>query len=103
MQKETTGQRSLSLSQEISIPKKSLEQEKFLGDGGFGKVYSGTWRHTDLYKTPEAMKQLHEANFSARVLKEFESEVIVHAKLESPHIVKLYGVTLEQPYCMVME
>jgi len=93
----------LELSNDIAIPASKLNYTTLLGEGAFGRVYAGTWSHTALHQTDVAVKQLKIGNLSAMVLKDFQAEVTVHANLTSPHVVKLYGVTLEQPYCMVME
>jgi len=93
----------LNLSSDIAIPRNKLEPGKKLGDGGFGIVYIGQWIHTALRKEVVAIKELKENDLSKSVLQDFENEVTVQAKLQSSSIVQLYGVTLEQPYCMVME
>jgi serine/threonine protein kinase len=103
MKAPSQDQRQSTLSQEIRIPLSALQLGQLLGEGGFGKVFAGQWRPTALYETPVAIKQLKEAHLTEQVQSEFEAEVAVHAKLKSPGIVQLYGVTLEQPYCMVME
>jgi len=75
-----------------------LTQNKELGRGGFGVVYRGTYRHSDV-----AIKQLLMENISAAAAQEFESEAVVMAQLRSPNIVQFYGYCLSPHYCIVME
>ncbi len=92
-----------ALPDEITIPKTKLTFGDHCGDGNFGDVYQGIWHHTALHTTTVAIKQLKMKHMPTRIMEDFVKEVIVHAKLNHDKVVKLYGVTVEQPYCMVME
>ena len=72
-----------------------------LGEGGFSVVRKGEWLHT-----PVAIKELHlkSSAISEEAKKEFEKEASLHARLRFPHIVTLYGVSLDGPApMMIME
>jgi predicted Ser/Thr protein kinase len=69
-----------------------------LGEGSFGIVYQGTWRHT-----PVAIKQLHLSKYNKESAEEFRKEAEVMAKLPSPDVVRFYGYCESPKYCLVME
>jgi Ran GTPase-activating protein (RanGAP) involved in mRNA processing and transport/predicted Ser/Thr protein kinase len=96
--KETTqplGQINLS----FSIPYAALGFSEKLGQGGFGIVFKGTWQHSEV-----AIKQLHMDKSSTDTLEEFQRETQVMVQLNHPHVIRLYGVCIDQsPYCLVME
>jgi serine/threonine protein kinase/ankyrin repeat protein len=88
------GQMTASLT--IKHPELSFAQK--LGEGGFGEVVQGTWRHMDV-----AIKRLHMKQMSAEALSDFKIEAAILADLRSPHTVALLGITLTPEYTMVME
>src|SRR5690349_11294377 len=71
---------------------------KVLGSGGFGEVYHGTWRHSDV-----AIKKLLMKQITAESAQEFEAESQIMARLRSPNIVQFYGYAIEPERCIVME
>ncbi len=81
-----------------TIDYNELKFGKELGRGGFGIVYHGTWRHSDI-----AIKQLLMNNLSAKTREEFENESKIMGSLRAPNIVQFYGYTLSPRYCIVME
>jgi len=91
------------LDESIAIELSDLSFGNPIGQGGFGEVLIGTWSHTRVYQKTVAIKRLLAKELSANVLSEFKNEVAVHVELKHPNIVKMYGITIVQPYCMVME
>ena len=88
----------------MSISNSQIElQQRPLGEGSFGVVYSGVWRHTKFHCTPVAVKQLKLQSLPAKLLEDFKHEIKLHSELDSPAIVKFYGITAEQPYYIIME
>lgn len=85
-----------SISYEIDY--KELSLGKKLGQGGFGVVYQGTYRHSDV-----AVKQLLEQNISKEAASEFAAEAVVMAKLRHENIVQFLGYCVSPQYCIVME
>lgn len=83
----------------LNIGYNELEFGKVIGEGGFGVVYEGTYRHDKV-----AIKKLYLRNSSADILNEFQHEINVMANLRSRQIVQLLGASTEQQsYCIVME
>ena len=105
--------RSRSLSGKMTISPKSLasdyDGEKInfqeielgvkIGQGGFGDVYSATWRDTNV-----AVKKLRVQRVSKRRLQEFTAEVLKFCHLDHPNIVKFIGACVVTPnLAIVME
>lgn len=88
----------LQISTSFKIDYNTLTLGKNLGQGGFGVVFQGTWRHNDV-----AIKQLLIDDLSSDASKEFETEVQVMGKLHCPNIISFYGYSLSPKYCIVME
>jgi chemotaxis protein histidine kinase CheA len=70
---------------------------KKLGEGAFGEVFYGRWRHHE----EVAIKKLHMQQMSENALIEFKEEAAIMACLRSDYIVTLKGVCLT-PYTLVM-
>jgi ankyrin repeat protein/serine/threonine protein kinase len=85
-----------SISYEINY--KELTLDKKIGEGGFGVVYKGVYRHSNV-----AVKQLLMENISQEAADEFASEAVVMAKLRYENIVQFYGYCVSPQYCIVME
>jgi predicted Ser/Thr protein kinase len=81
---------------QINYAELALERE--LGRGGFGIVYKGKWRNSDV-----AIKQLHLTQPSPSSLEEFQKEMAIMARLRCPQIVQFYGAYFEPCYGIVME
>ena len=105
--------RSRSLSSKRAISPKSLasdyDGEKInfqeielgekIGQGGFGDVYSATWRNINV-----AVKKLRVQRVSKRRLQEFTAEVLKFCQLDHPNIVKFIGACVVTPnLAIVME
>lgn len=88
----------INITTSFKVDYSTLTFGKKLGQGGFGSVFLGIWRHNDV-----AIKQLLLVDLSSDASKEFETEVQVMAKLHSPNIVSLYGYCMNPKYCIVME
>ena len=71
---------------------------KELGRGGFGVVYKGSWRMTDV-----AVKELLLTQLTDATLHEFEAEANTMKALRHPNIVAFYGYCTRPKYCIVME
>ena len=70
-----------------------------VGQGGYGDVYQGEWQGVNV-----AIKQLHLKTLSTSLLTDFEQEAKIMAQCQFPHIVRLYGVCLQEGHtAMVME
>ena len=97
----------LKLEESISallpvIPSDKIEKEldSFAG-GYFGEVYRGQWLGATI-----AVKELMRVRFSEEAIKEFKEEAYKMARLRSPCVVMVYGITLNtqgQPKGIVME
>ena len=88
-----------SIKISIAIDYKELERESTpLGEGGYGKVYKGTYQHFTV-----AIKELINQNLNDSALEEFKREASIMTTLRSPFIVQLYGACFEQKYALVME
>jgi serine/threonine protein kinase len=82
----------------LVIPYSHLTFGRKLGNGGFGEVLLGEWRHTEV-----AIKKLRIKDMSPKILVAFKNEAGIMARLNSPHTVRLYGITLSPEYTLVME
>ncbi len=77
----------------------SLQAGQLLGKGGFADVYLGNWNGVQV-----AIKQLRVASLPGGVAEDFRAEAKIHAKLNFPHIVRLFGITEEVGhFAMVLE
>jgi serine/threonine protein kinase len=82
----------------LIIPYSHLTFGRKLGNGGFGEVLLGEWRHTEV-----AIKKLRIKGMPPEILAAFKNEARIMARLNSPHTVRLYGITLSPEYTLVME
>eukprot|EP00002_Diphylleia_rotans_P030967 TRINITY_DN640_c0_g1_i7.p1 TRINITY_DN640_c0_g1~~TRINITY_DN640_c0_g1_i7.p1 ORF type:complete len:2512 (+),score=542.25 TRINITY_DN640_c0_g1_i7:107-7642(+) len=70
-----------------------------LGEGGFGQVYKGEWRGSDV-----AIKRLIEKDITAAALAAFKREIALIVELRHPNIVLYMGACLEKGFvCLVSE
>jgi serine/threonine protein kinase/TPR repeat protein len=82
----------------LIIPYSHLTFGRKLGNGEFGEVFLGEWRHTDV-----AIKKLRMKDMTPKILAAFKNEAEIMMRLNSPHTVRLYGITLSPEYTLVME
>lgn len=81
------------------IPWEELTLTTKLGEGGFGIVYKGNWK----YGGEVAIKQI-KGVLGQDAEQEFKKEAGAMAKLNSPYIIRLFGICWEEEkYAMVME
>ena len=81
------------------IPWEEITLDKKLGEGGFGIVFRGNWKHGG----DVAIKQI-KGMLRADAAQELRDEAEVMARLNSPYIIRLFGVCWEaQKYAIVME
>eukprot|EP00735_Rhodelphis_limneticus_P013193 TRINITY_DN6751_c0_g1::TRINITY_DN6751_c0_g1_i1::g.3057::m.3057 TRINITY_DN6751_c0_g1::TRINITY_DN6751_c0_g1_i1::g.3057 ORF type:complete len:380 (-),score=98.22,sp/Q9C9U5/SIS8_ARATH/41.18/2e-70,Pkinase_Tyr/PF07714.12/8.2e-66,Pkinase/PF00069.20/2.5e-60,APH/PF01636.18/3.4e+03,APH/PF01636.18/0.0021 TRINITY_DN6751_c0_g1_i1:100-1155(-) len=74
-----------------------LKMEQRIGIGGFGEVFKGVWRGTDV-----AIKKLLDQQATEDLLREFVSEISTLASVQHPNIVLLMG-WCASPLCIVTE
>lgn len=84
------GRRGSIVAAHESIDLKDLALERVIGEGAFGKVYKGMWRHK-----PVAVKVLLHQDLRPDVVREFETEVQIMSVLNHPNICMLLGACLE--------
>lgn len=78
-----------------------LKLEDVIGIGGFGKVYKGIWRGTEVAVKAARQDLSDDIN---EVLESVRQEAKLFWILDHPNIVQLIGVCLEVPnLCLVME
>ena len=81
------------------IPWEEITLGAKLGEGGFGIVYKGTWKHGG----EVAIKQI-KGTLGEDAEQEFKAEAGTMAQLNSPYIIRLFGICWEHDkYAMVME
>ena len=82
------------------IPWTEITKGKKLGEGGFGIVYRGTWKH---HREEVAIKEI-KGELGEDAAEELRREAEITKRLDSPYIIKLWGLCWEhQKYAMVME
>ena len=91
---------TINIPQEKLIPNSQITEGRFLGQGGYGRVYEAKWNHDTV-----AVKRLMLEKMNQQAQEEFEQEITLHIKLSHPRVIRLYGIIAEagQPYGMVMD
>ncbi|OWM85551.1 hypothetical protein CDL15_Pgr010170 [Punica granatum] len=74
----------------------NFDQQKELGDGGFGTVFHGKLKDG----REVAVKRLYENNYKR--VKQFMNEVEILARLRHPNLVILYGCTSRQSHRLLL-
>uniref|UniRef100_A0A673BTI8 non-specific protein-tyrosine kinase n=1 Tax=Sphaeramia orbicularis TaxID=375764 RepID=A0A673BTI8_9TELE len=74
---------------------------RILGEGFFGEVYDGVYKHANGDRVNVAVKTCKDC--SPDVMEKFMSEAVIMKNLDHPHIVKLIGIIEENPVWIVME
>jgi serine/threonine protein kinase len=69
-----------------------------LWSGEFGDVFLG-----ESHQIQIVIKKLRMKNMSPKILEEFKNEAGILARLDSPHTVQLYGITLSPEFTILME
>lgn len=75
-----------------------IDLAKKLGQGSFGMVYRGKYQGQEV-----AVKELLLQELSVSAQQEFKSESKIMFQLQDPNVVRLFGVTTQKPYRMVLE
>ena len=71
----------------IALSELTYDKGKVLGEGGYGIVYPGRWKHGG----EVAIKQI-KGTLTQKAKDEFIEEAGVMANLNSPYVVRLFGV-----------
>jgi serine/threonine protein kinase len=84
----------------LTIPASDVVLGDKLGQGAFGVVYKGQWRNK-----PVAVKQLLLPSPSEQEKTEFKQEAAVMFQIsaDSEHVVRLYKITIQPHFSLVME
>src|SRR5690242_7154474 len=83
----------------FTIPAADIEYGALLGAGGFGEVYKGRWKHS---LNDVAIKKI-KGQVGLDAVAEFKREGEMMAQINSPYIVRLFGICTEpNKYAIVM-
>ncbi|XP_045900804.1 protein tyrosine kinase 2 beta, b [Micropterus dolomieu] len=83
------------------IDRRDVVLGRILGEGFFGEVYDGVYKKPNGEKVNVAVKTCKDC--SPDVMEKFMSEAVIMKNLNHQHIVKLIGITEENPVWIVME
>lgn len=84
---------------EWEIEYEEVELDKLVGKGGYGEVYRGVWRGTEV-----AIKKLLVQKMEKKHLKEFKHEINLMSKLRHPNVVLFMAAVTRPPnLCIVTE
>ena len=87
----------------FQIPYKEIFREKKLGSGSFGDVWLATYTHVHV-SAPVAVKKLKAERIDKFMLRKFQDEIELMARLEHENIVGFVGMVWEEPnLCIVLE
>lgn len=75
----------------------NIAEDKFLGGGGFGSVFAGTWKDKNI-----AFKRLLKQELDEKLERNIMREAQIMADCHSPYIVEFYGICMN-PFGLVME
>lgn len=79
------------------IPSSAVLRGKILGDGGFGRVYAGSWNTRQV-----AIKVIRDSEPTEKQRQLFFQEAQLLARLQHPRIVQFYGIS-KSPFQIVIE
>nr|XP_025037289.1 protein-tyrosine kinase 2-beta isoform X2 [Pelodiscus sinensis] len=94
--------RPKSGAQQYGISREDVTLGRILGEGFFGEVYEGIYTNQKGERTSVAVKTCKK-DCTPENKEKFMSEAVLMKKLDHPHIVKLIGITEEEPTWIVME
>ncbi|CAL1586373.1 unnamed protein product [Knipowitschia caucasica] len=83
------------------IDRHNIVLGRILGEGFFGEVYDGVYKHANGKRINVAVKTCKDC--SPDVMEKFMSEAVIMKNLDHPHIVKLIGIIEVDPVWIVME
>ncbi|KFO97468.1 Protein-tyrosine kinase 2-beta [Calypte anna] len=88
--------------QHFGISREDVTLGRILGEGFFGEVYEGIYTTPQGERLSVAVKSCKQ-DCSQENKEKFLSEAVLMKKLDHPHIVKLIGITEEEPTWIIME
>ncbi|XP_034277125.1 protein-tyrosine kinase 2-beta isoform X1 [Pantherophis guttatus] len=94
--------RPISGAQQFVISREDVSLGRILGEGFFGEVYEGVFLNESGERVSVAVKTCKK-DCTAENKEKFMSEAMLMKKMDHPHIVKLIGITEEEPTWIVME
>ncbi|KAM3854494.1 protein-tyrosine kinase 2-beta isoform 5-T6 [Vipera latastei] len=94
--------RPKSGAQQFVISQEDVSLGRILGEGFFGEVYEGVFTNESRERVSVAVKTCKK-DCTAENKEKFMSEAMLMKKMDHPHIVKLIGITEEEPTWIVME
>uniref|UniRef100_T1DJF8 Protein-tyrosine kinase 2-beta n=1 Tax=Crotalus horridus TaxID=35024 RepID=T1DJF8_CROHD len=94
--------RPKSGAQQFVISREDVSLGRILGEGFFGEVYEGVFTNESGERVSVAVKTCKK-DCTAENKEKFMSEAMLMKKMDHPHIVKLIGITEEEPTWIVME
>ncbi|XP_074847532.1 protein-tyrosine kinase 2-beta isoform X1 [Carettochelys insculpta] len=94
--------RPKSGGQHYGISQEDVTLGRILGEGFFGEVYEGIYTNQNGERINVAVKTCKK-DCSPENKEKFMSEAVLMKKLDHPHIVKLIGITEEEPTWIIME
>ncbi|KAJ6661211.1 hypothetical protein lerEdw1_015348 [Lerista edwardsae] len=94
--------RPKSGAQQFGISRDDVILGRILGEGFFGEVYEGIYTNENGERIAVAVKTCKK-DCTAENKEKFMSEATLMKKMDHPHIVKLIGITEEEPTWIVME
>ncbi|XP_062825356.1 protein-tyrosine kinase 2-beta isoform X3 [Anolis carolinensis] len=94
--------RPKSGAQQFVISREDVALGRILGEGFFGEVCEGVYTNENGERISVAVKTCKK-DCTAENKEKFMSEAILMKKMDHPHIVKLIGITEEEPTWIVME
>ncbi|XP_058691256.1 protein-tyrosine kinase 2-beta isoform X1 [Poecile atricapillus] len=94
--------RPRSGAQPFGISRDAVALGRILGEGFFGEVFQGIYSAPGGERVDVAVKTCKE-DCSPENREKFLSEAVLMKKLDHPHIVKLIGITEDEPTWIVME
>ncbi|XP_061481850.1 protein-tyrosine kinase 2-beta isoform X2 [Rhineura floridana] len=87
---------------QYAISREDVILGRILGEGFFGEVYEGVYTNEKGERISVAVKTCKK-DCTAENKEKFMSEAMLMKKMDHPHIVKLIGITEEEPTWIVME
>ncbi|ETE68826.1 Protein-tyrosine kinase 2-beta, partial [Ophiophagus hannah] len=95
-------QLGLTGNPQFVISREDVSLGRILGEGFFGEVYEGVFLNESGERVSVAVKTCKK-DCTAENKEKFMSEAMLMKKMDHPHIVKLIGITEEEPTWIVME
>uniref|UniRef100_A0A8C0HC48 Protein-tyrosine kinase 2-beta n=1 Tax=Chelonoidis abingdonii TaxID=106734 RepID=A0A8C0HC48_CHEAB len=94
--------RPKSGAQQYGVSREDVTLGRILGEGFFGEVYEGIYTNQNGERINVAVKTCKK-DCAPENKEKFMSEAVLMKKLDHPHIVKLIGITEEEPTWIIME